>query len=115
MSWAHVGALEVNRGCALKIAIVGPGYVGLSNAVILAQHHKVLAVDIDRARVEMVNRAALTYRGCRARGLPAAKPLELTATVESRDAFRGAPFVIIATPTDYDEQTTASTPRRSRR
>jgi UDPglucose 6-dehydrogenase len=89
----------------LKIAVVGLGYVGLSNAVILAQHNTVTAVDLDAARVDMVNRRRSPIEDPELGEYLATKPLDLTATVDSLAAFRDASYVVIATPTDYDERT----------
>jgi UDPglucose 6-dehydrogenase len=89
----------------IKIAIAGTGYVGLSNAVLLAQHHQVVALDIDAAKVALVNDRRSPIEDAEIEHYLAHKPLNLRATLDKHDAFAGAAFVIIATPTDYDGQT----------
>ena len=88
----------------MKIAVVGLGYVGLSNAILLAQHNEVVAVDISQGRVDLVNarRSPIVDAECEA--YLARQPLNLTATTDLAAACQGAGFVIIATPTDYDSQ-----------
>ena len=84
------------------IAIAGTGYVGLSMAVLLAQHHKVLAVDIVPEKVELLNRRQSPLQDeCICRYL-AEKPLDLTATLDAAAAYRQADLVVVATPTNYD-------------
>lgn len=89
----------------MKIAIAGTGYVGLSNAVILAQHHDVVAVDVDPAKVEKVNNHVSPIDDLELEEYLREKPLSLTATLDAAEAYTGATFVVIATPTDYDEKT----------
>ena len=89
----------------MKIAIVGTGYVGLSNAVILAQHHEVWALDIDQAKVDMINRRESPIEDAELEDYLANRPLTLTATTDPGAAYDGAEFVVIATPTNYDERT----------
>lgn len=89
----------------MKIAIAGTGYVGLSNAVILAQHHEVFAVDIDPAKVEMLSRRVSPIADVELEDYLATHELDLTATVDADAAYRGAEFVVVATPTNYDEVT----------
>jgi len=89
----------------MKIAIAGTGYVGLSNAVILAQHHEVFAVDIDPAKVEMLSRRVSPIADVELEDYLATHELDLTATVDTDAAYRDADFVVIATPTNYDEVT----------
>jgi UDPglucose 6-dehydrogenase len=88
-----------------KIAIAGTGYVGLSNAVLLAQHNDVVALDILPAKVDMLNRKQSPIADPEIEDFLANKPLRLHATTSQREAFEGADFVVIATPTDYDPQT----------
>jgi len=89
----------------MKIAIVGTGYVGLSNAVILAQHHEVWALDVDAAKVDKVNARTSPIEDVELEDYLAHRPLNLTATLDKQAAYDGADFVVIATPTDYDERT----------
>lgn len=89
----------------MKIAIVGLGYVGLSNAVILSQKHEVVALDVDQSRVDQINAGQATVEDEDASRLLASGKLNLRATLEPRDAFVGADFILIATPTSYDPDT----------
>lgn len=89
----------------MKIAIAGTGYVGLSNAVILAQHHEVFAVDIDPAKVEMLSRRVSPIADVELEDYLATHELDLTPTIDADAAYRDADFVVIATPTNYDEVT----------
>lgn len=89
----------------MKIAVAGTGYVGLSNAVLLAQHHDVIAVDIIDEKVEMINRKQSPIVDAEIEQFLATKPLSLLATTDTELAYKEAEFVIIATPTDYDPQT----------
>ena len=88
-----------------KIAIAGTGYVGLSNAVLLAQHHEVVALDIDATKVALLNERRSPVEDADIAHYLAHKPLNLRATLDKVDAFAGADFVVIATPTDYDTHT----------
>ncbi len=89
----------------MKIAIAGTGYVGLSNAVLLAQHNEVVALDIVPAKVQMINDKVSPIDDHELAEYLRTKPLNLRATTSPQDAYAGADFVIIATPTDYDPQT----------
>jgi UDPglucose 6-dehydrogenase len=89
----------------MKIAVVGLGYVGLSNAVLLAQHHQVTAVDVSVARVDLVNNRKSPIVDAELEEFLAHKPLQLTATTDLAAAARDAELVVIATPTDYDPHT----------
>jgi len=89
----------------VKITVAGTGYVGLSNAVILAQHHDVIAVDIDPARVALVNARRSPIIDDELEQYLAEKQLSLVATADASTAYRDAELVVIATPTNYDPQT----------
>ncbi|MDO5622592.1 MAG: nucleotide sugar dehydrogenase [Paracoccus sp. (in: a-proteobacteria)] len=89
----------------MKIAVAGLGYVGLSNAVLLAQHHEVWALDVDENRVRMVNDRQSPIEDAEIAQYLAEKPLNLTATTDAVAALSGADFIIIATPTNYDDRT----------
>lgn len=86
----------------LKIAVAGTGYVGLSLAVLLAQHHPVQAVDIVQEKVNLINRRESPIQDTYITQYLHEKPLQLTATTNGDDAYRTADFIIIATPTNYD-------------
>ena len=86
------------------IAVAGIGYVGLSNAVLLAQHNKVFAVDITQERVDMINRRECPLVDPELETYLAEKQLDLTATTDGETAYRDADFVIVATPTNYDPE-----------
>jgi UDPglucose 6-dehydrogenase len=89
----------------MKITIAGTGYVGLSMAVLLSQHHEVVALDIVPAKVTMLNARKSTIDDADIEHYLAHKPLNLRATLDKADAYAGADFVIVATPTNYDAQT----------
>ncbi|MET0169140.1 MAG: nucleotide sugar dehydrogenase, partial [Aliihoeflea sp.] len=89
----------------MKIAVFGLGYVGLSNAILLAQHNEVVAVDIAVERVDMLNRRESPIVDAELEEFLANRPLNLTATLDPRQAIDGADYVIVATPTNYDVDT----------
>ncbi|MEC9199588.1 MAG: 2-dehydropantoate 2-reductase N-terminal domain-containing protein, partial [Pseudomonadota bacterium] len=89
----------------MKIVVAGIGYVGLSNAVLLAQHHEVVAVDISESRVAAVNARKSPIVDAELEDYLASKQLNLSATTDITTAAQGADYVIVATPTNYDPQT----------
>ena len=88
----------------LKIAVAGTGYVGLSLAVLLAQHHQVTALDIVPEKVEMINNKKSPIRDEYIEKYLAEKELDLTATLNAKEAYSEADFVVIAAPTNYDSK-----------
>ncbi len=88
-----------------KIAVAGIGYVGLSNAVLLAQHNDVYSYDIDQGRVDLLNARTCPIVDAEMEDYLSTKPLSLTATTDPERAFRDAEFILVATPTNYDPQT----------
>lgn len=88
----------------MKIAVAGTGYVGLSIATLLAQHHHVTAVDILPEKVEKINRRQSPIQDEYIEKYLAEKPLDLTATLDGAAAYRDADFVVIAAPTNYDSK-----------
>ena len=89
----------------LKIAVAGTGYVGLSIATLLAQHHEVCAIDVIPAKVDLINRRKSPIRDEYIEKYLAEKELKLTATLDPAHAYSGADFVVIAAPTNYDSRT----------
>lgn len=107
--FAMIGAWLVRAmqkgGNAMKIVVVGTGYVGLSNAVLMAQQHEVVALDIAAERVDLVNRRKSPFSDAELESYLRTKPLRLMATLSKDEALQGADFVVIATPTNYDPVT----------
>ena len=88
----------------MKITIAGTGYVGLSNAILLAQHNEVIALDIIQEKVDMINNRKSPIIDNEIEEYLATKELNLTATTDNYKAFKDAEYVIISTPTNYDPE-----------
>ena len=89
----------------MKIAVAGTGYVGLSIACLLAQHNEVVALDVIEEKVDMINKGISPIRDKEIEDFLKNKKLDLRATLDYKDAFKDAKFVIISTPTNYDDET----------
>src|SRR5690625_6057674 len=88
----------------MKIAVAGTGYVGLSNAVLLAQHNEVVALDINDEKVEQINQRNSPIKDADIEEFFKTKQLNLQATTDSTVAFQQTDYVIISTPTNYDPE-----------
>lgn len=88
----------------MKITIVGTGYVGLSNAVLLAQHHKIYAVDIIPEKVDMLNRKQSPIQDKELQEYLETKELDFTATLDAVSAYQEADYIVVSTPTNYDSK-----------
>lgn len=89
----------------MKIAVVGTGYVGLSNAILLAQHNEVVALDIDAKRVDLINQKKLPIIDQEMTDFLSHKTLDFKATLDKQVAYSNTQYIIVATPTDYDPET----------
>lgn len=89
----------------MKIAVAGTGYVGLSNAILLGQHNDVIALDVSEEKVALINRKQSPIIDTEIEDYLSNKVLKLRATLDKHEAYVGADFVVIATPTDYDPET----------
>jgi UDPglucose 6-dehydrogenase len=89
----------------MKIAVVGLGYVGLSVAALLAQHNEVVGIDLNPQKVAMLNARQCPFQDTELQDYLTNKTLQLRATLDKHEAYTGATYVIIATPTDYDPET----------
>ena len=88
----------------MKIAVAGTGYVGLSIATLLSQHHEVMAVDIIPEKVELINQKKSPIQDEYIEKYLSEKKLHLTATLDAKSAYKDADFVVIAAPTNYDSK-----------
>lgn len=88
----------------MKIAVVGAGYVGLANAILLAQHNEVVALDINPNIVSFINQGKSHIKDKEIEHYLASKSLNLSATTDPKEAYNGAEYIVIATPTNYDEE-----------
>ncbi len=89
----------------MKIAVAGTGYVGLSNAVLLARSHEVVTLDIIEEKVKLINNKKSPIADKEIEEYLSSKDLNLSATLDKREAYKGADYIVIATPTDYDTET----------
>ena len=89
----------------MKIAVAGTGYVGLSNAVLLSQKYEVVALDIDKSKVDSINNRISPIKDNELQKVLSTAKLNLRATLSREDAYKNSRFIVIATPTDYNEDT----------
>ncbi len=89
----------------MKIAVAGTGYVGLSIATLLSQNNEVVALDVISEKVDMINQGISPIKDTYIEDYLKNKNLNLKATLDYKEAFKGAKFIVISTPTNYDEET----------
>ena len=89
----------------MKVAVVGTGYVGLSNAILLAQHNEVIALDVIKEKVDLLNQKKSPIEDAEISDFLENKELNFKATLDKKEAYENAEFIIVATPTDYDPKT----------
>ena len=88
----------------MKIAVAGMGYVGLSMATLLAQHHQVVVVDVVPEKVELLNKKEMIIKDEYIEKYFKEKPLDITGTLNAEQAYKGAEYIIVAAPTNYDAE-----------
>src|SRR3990167_3306924 len=96
---------EIKEFTEMKIAVVGVGYVGISNAILLAQNNTVVALDTDKTRVEKINNQQSPIEDTEIVKYLKEQPLDLIATTRAEAAYSNAAYIIVATPTNYDTET----------
>lgn len=96
----------------MKIAVAGTGYIGLSIAVLLAQHHEVMAMDVILEKVEKLNNRIFPIQDDYIEKYLAKKELNLVSTLDAEAVYKDADFIVIAAPTNYDSKRISSTPAR---
>ena len=88
----------------MKIAVVGAGYVGLSNAILLAQHHEVYLIDIIQDKIDKINQRISPFADKEIEEYLSGHPLQLTAIMDGCSVYKAVDYVIISTPTNYDSK-----------